>query len=416
MENLVIRPVREAEFAAWNGAIADAQGRDADEIDLDVARRVVNLERSLGAFDRGIPVAGASLQTREMTLPGGDRVDVAGLLWCGVAPTHRRRGIFTELMRTQLTELYEYRREPLAVMRSSDSTVPNKFGYGTTTQALVLEGDTRRMTFRDDVRLGPGRVVLLDVEHARPYMERIYEQARRMHVGWVERDQLHWDIFLADAATRGASLTKGRIAVNLDDDDQPLGYAIYRYERRQDAEGRDTSKLHVLELVASKMGAYTRLWRFLLDLDGATCVVADCAADEPLQHMLVNSRAVQWSLVDRLALRLVDMPRALGLRRYACDFDVTMLVRDPFCDWNDGIFRVQGNQHGADCARGRGNVDLELSVVDLAAAYLGGTSLMSLALAGRIQVHSPVALQTMTTAFKGFREPTCAQGKYWPLY
>ncbi|MFF8311419.1 GNAT family N-acetyltransferase [Streptomyces lydicus] len=38
---------------------------------------------------------------------------VAGVTWVGMAPTHRRRGVLTSLMRKQLTELHDSAGEPI---------------------------------------------------------------------------------------------------------------------------------------------------------------------------------------------------------------------------------------------------------------------------------------------------------------
>ncbi|WP_203567673.1 GNAT family N-acetyltransferase [Aestuariimicrobium ganziense] len=416
MSDVTIRPIQEPEFSAWARTIADAQGRDHVPGAVDRARRMLSLDRSLGAFDRGVPVGGAALSPREMTLPGGVREDVAAVQWTGVAPTHRRRGIFTALMRQQLSDLYEYRREPITVLTTRHGANPARFGYGVASQVLVMHGDIREVTFRADVKLNGGRVVLLEEEHARPLLESIHQRARSMNVGWVEREAKHWDALLDDVRTGSGAFTAGRIVVHLDSEDNPLGYAIFRYEVRHDDVSRDVTRLHVVEVVAVRRQAHTTLWRFLLDLDGARQLRAEGALDEPLQLMLADPSALTWSVADRLSVRLVDVARALAVRRYSSPVDVVIEVRDPFCEWNEGRFRLQGDQHGADCARATAPADLVCSVADLAAAYLGGTSLMSLALAGRVEARSTGALQNCSVAFKGFREPSCPASQHWPMY
>ena len=47
----------------------------------------------------------------------------------GVLPTHRRRGVLTEMMRTQLEDVRE-RGEPIAALWASEEVIYRRFGYG----------------------------------------------------------------------------------------------------------------------------------------------------------------------------------------------------------------------------------------------------------------------------------------------
>ncbi|WP_368396510.1 GNAT family N-acetyltransferase [Streptomyces sclerotialus] len=101
-----LRSVTDDEFVPWARMIAGTYGTDRSEEELADQRAATELERTLAVFDEDRPVAGASVCSRVLTVPGGV-MPVAGVAFVGVAPTHRRRALLTSMMRRQLTELYE---------------------------------------------------------------------------------------------------------------------------------------------------------------------------------------------------------------------------------------------------------------------------------------------------------------------
>lgn len=103
------------------------------------------------------------------------------------------------------------------------------------------------------------------------------------------------------------------------------------------------------------------------------------------------------------------MHRALAARRYAAPVDLVLEVTDARCRWNEGRFRLSGDTGGATCARTGSAPDLVVNVRDLGAAYLGGTSLRTLAAAGRVEERRGGAARSAARAFAGERAPFCPQ-------
>lgn len=417
MSLITTRPVTASEYEHWARVVADAQGRDHDDHSLARLRAVIDLDRTRAAFEGADPVGGITVIPREMTMPGGLSEAVAAIANPAVAPTHRRRGVFSQLVRELFTDMYEHRREAIAVLSSHQAEAYTRFGFGMALQTALLHGPTSAMGFRPDVELGAGRVTLVDLATASGLLPRIHQRARQMNVGWVARSAANWDRMIADAAAPVPGLTAARVAIHWDVDGLPQGYAFYRFDLGAGHGGRSRTGLVVPELVAVHRSSYGQLWRFLLDLDAADWVRAECAPDEPLQYMVNDPEALDWTIRDGLAVRLVDVPRALSSRRYATPVDVVIEVVDHLCDWNHGRFRLQADERGAVCARSHTDEpDLQLSVSALGAAVLGGVSLVSLALAGRVVTRNPVVLQTASDAMRGFREPGCPSQTSWPWY
>src|SRR5213079_1486255 len=92
-------------------------------------RRIWERYRSTIASEDGQIVGHTGTFSHLMSVPGG-QLPVAGVTMVGVRPTHRRRGILRDLMRSQLTDVHEAGREPLAALTASEPVIYPRFGYG----------------------------------------------------------------------------------------------------------------------------------------------------------------------------------------------------------------------------------------------------------------------------------------------
>ncbi|MBT2385093.1 GNAT family N-acetyltransferase [Streptomyces sp. ISL-11] len=410
-----LRCVAEQEFVPWARMIADTYGMDRSEEELADQRAATDLARTLAVFDEGEPVAGASVYSRMLTVPGGV-LPVAGVASVGVAPTHRRRGILTSMMRAQLTDLYEQRREPIAALRPSEAGIYGRYGYGPATVGNRMRCDRRAMRFRPDTDFGEGIVRLKHAVQARPLLERIYDRVRTASVGWPDRQMAHWAVRLADCPHRRGTATSFRFAVHQERDGRATGYAIYRHSSAPDGLGGGAGVVEVAELAACSRQAYAALWRFLAGIDLVTWIDYEGAVDESLPYLLVDPRAVQGAPVDRLWLRPVDVDKALAGRSYSLPLDLVLDVRDDFCPWNGGRHRLQAEAGSAICEPTTAPADIRLTAAELGAAFLGGTTLTALAAAGLIEELRRGALSLASTAFRGEREPWYPGGWAFPLY
>ena len=85
-------------------------------------------------------------------------------------------------------------------------------------------------------------------------------------------------------------------------------------------------------------------------------------------------------------------------------------MTDAFCPWNAGRWRLEvGTDGTATVESSTADPDLRCDVADLAAAYLGGTRLTALAVAGRVQELRAGALLAASRAFTGDAEPYCPE-------
>ncbi len=131
--------------------------------------------------------------------------------------------------------------------------------------------------------------------------------------------------------------------------------------------------------------------------------------DDPVQHWLRNVRAAKPHLHDALYVRLVDVRRALAERTYSTDIHTVIAIEDGECPWNTGTWRLTGGRDGASCepAAAGSPAHLSLSVTDLGAVYLGGTTLCELAAAGRVVEQRSGALAAASAALSWTPAPWC---------
>jgi predicted acetyltransferase len=122
-------------------------------------------------------------------------------------------------------------------------------------------------------------------------------------------------------------------------------------------------------------------------------------------HMVDEPRRLGNRIGDALWIRVVDVPAALAARRYRCDVDLVLDVTDPLLPGNTGRWRLTGGSDSAACVRTDDPPDLACTVLELGAVYLGGTSLASLAAAGRVRELTPGAVYAASTAFGWHRMP-----------
>jgi predicted acetyltransferase len=395
-------PIAPEETQALLAAIAGAFLHDFDEDEAKLDAKVVEPERTLVAREDGRMVATAAVFTRELTVPGGP-VRVAAVSLVGVAPGHRRRGLLSAMMRRQLADVREA-GEAVAALWASEASIYGRFGYGIGTRVAELDVRTRDARLRPDVERLDVAPELMLAQDARGRIAPIHEAVRARRPGMLARSDSWWDLILHDPEREREGAGRLR-AVVLGDQ----GYALYAFKEAWGAGGTE-GEVRLRELVATTPAAAAALWGFLLELDLVRRVKWEIApADEPLIHMVDNARAVTVTVGDGMWVRLVDLPRALRERTYSAPFDVVLDVADEVCPENAGRHRLAWDGERATCEPTRAKAGLELSGAELGAAFLGGTTLDSLARADRVRERTPGALRAASVAFRGAAEPWCPE-------
>ncbi|MEQ1569479.1 MAG: GNAT family N-acetyltransferase [Myxococcota bacterium] len=361
-------------------------------------------DRMFGAWEGATCVGGAGGFPFRCSLPHGRDVASSGVTAVGVAPTHRRQGVLTALMRAQLDDLHA-RGEPVAWLWASESTIYGRFGYGLASLAAEIAVPRERTRFALDLP-SPFRARLVSHEEALAAFPVVYDAVYRQRPGMTSRSTAWWaNRRLHDnPARRGGAGVLNR-ALFEDHDGRPVGYALYRV-RQQLERHVSVGAAVVVEVMGVSPEATRAAWRFALDLDWVARIEASLLpVDHPLTLLVAEPRRLAMSLADGVWVRLVDVGAALSARGYAPHDPVVFEVDDPFCRWNTGRWRLADGV----AARTDASPDLRLGVDALGSVYLGGFSLRRLAEAGRVEEVRPGAIALADRAFAADAQPWCPE-------
>jgi predicted acetyltransferase len=347
----------------------------------------LEIDRGVLAEIDGKAAGTATAYSFELTLPGQVVVPAAGISAVGVLPTHRRRGVLTEMMRFQLAELRE-RGEFLSVLLATEGTIYGRFGYGPATYTRRMTVQRSQGAFRTEP--ARGEIEVLKRSEATEVMAEIYDRYRRTQPGALSRPDRWWRL---GAGMPPVAAAPRYVAVHRD------GYASYT---------RDDGTLTIDEIIATDDEVFATLARFALDHDLITEVVfKHVPTGHPLRWRLADFNAGQTSGdMDWLWVRLLDVPRALEARRYLDDGALVLDVTDPFLD-EHGRYLLTIEDGRAACTRTDREPDLSLDVRDLGSVYLGGTAPSTLIRAGYIRAHSAKAAETADALLRAERPPHC---------
>ncbi|MFJ8658923.1 GNAT family N-acetyltransferase [Streptomyces sp. NPDC093795] len=386
------------EWDRWYGVLELAFGGVPEEPEeRRLWQDLTEHERFLGTWDGDLPVGTAGAFSFGLTVPGGATVPAAGVTMVSVAGTHRRRGILTAMMRRQLEDVRAW-GEPLAVLTASEAEIYGRFGYGAASYSAhaTIHTDRVRLTVPEGTDAVGLRAV--DPVEASGACEAVYARLVPTRPGMLARRPGWERLPLLDPAgsREGAS---PRQCVVAERDGEVVGFVRYAIKPDWSFAGADGTVV-VHELMGLDPAADAALWRFVCSVDLTTKVrIHSRPVDDAWLGLVSDVRRCEPTLREGLFLRLVDVGAALEARTYQAPVDVVFEVEDAFCPWNGGRWRLTGDAKGASCTRTEDAADVALSVRELGAAYLGGTSLVSLAAAGRVRELREGALVEASVAF-----------------
>ena len=377
----------------------------ANQGHLDARRPLYLMSRSFGACEGTEVVGTAAAWPCDMVVPGGARIDAAAVTGVGVLPTHTRRGILTNLMRSQLEDVADQGQQ-LAILYASESIIYGRFGYGIATTGASLSLETRHGRFLEPFD-DPGRLRLVTRADALQLFPGIFEEFDRDRPGSINRPDARWaHPFMYGPPPEGEPTPPEVYVVHEDAKGKLDGAMAYEILDR-DSWWVKPGYIELHDLFGSP-SAYVSLWRHALDLDLAEGVNFHMRMpDEPLRWMLADPRRLEMKLQDQLWLRVIDVSGALSARTYGRAGKLIIDVADPFLG-RGGRFEIDSSESGeATCKPSRRSADLEMTITDLGAAYLGGASFAALAAAGRVTEQRAGALARADQLFASHPLPWC---------
>jgi predicted acetyltransferase len=359
--------------------------------------------RGVGVFDTTASpeeLAGmGSLGRMRITVPGGGTLPLAAVLFVGVSPVYRRRGVMTTVMRHHLHTLHEAGAEPLAGLTASESVIYGRFGFGIAAFSSRFTIPRERSALRPVAGVDDVTLRLVPTAGSIEACEAVYARYASRRAGALARPE-HWArLYAADPEQwrEGRSILRTVLAER---GGEVAGFARYHAKNETSPAGLPAGFTDVGEVYGDDAAVLAALVRYLTSIDLiATTKIWRQPADSPIGLLLADFRAADLRVRDSLHLRLVDVDRALAGRTYSAPVNVVLEVADAFCPWNAGRWQLTGDEKTARCVRTDAPADLALDVRDLAAAYLGGSTLAALAQASLVTELRPGALTDASRAF-----------------
>src|SRR4051812_22479742 len=166
-------------------------GQENKDEDAERFAKWIEVDRMHAARENGAIVGGAGAFTYRMSVPGGGSIPAGGVTVVGVLPTHRRRGVLTSMMRTQLEDC-RARGDAATWLWASEATIYGRFGYGLAARqgSMTLAKERTRFPAPFEPR---GTIRLVDGEEAARPFPPLYEQVAAQRPGMFTRSKDWWE-------------------------------------------------------------------------------------------------------------------------------------------------------------------------------------------------------------------------------
>ncbi len=347
-------------------------------------------ERRLVAVDGGTVVG--HLGVWELAQWFGDRaVPCGGVASVAVLPSHRRRGVASQLLAAAIDGMRE-RGEALSMLYPMTYTPYRRAGWEVGGTWLVREVPTRSLAALPRPT-APHSVEAATADHV-PAMVDLHDRASRHNPGNLRRGGRMTQRYLGpdDDGFAYVVLREGT----------PVGYVVYAHEPTD--EPGAAYRLRVRELVGEDGDAELAAWHLVGSGASAAFTTRFVSRpDEPLLLWLPEGNDLRAAPFEHQWMtRLVDTTAAVAARGFPGveGAAVELHVHDPRVADNDGPFVLEvADGEGRLTPGGAGTVHLDVGA--FASLYTGWASAWTLAHAGRIDGASRGDLIELSEVFAG---------------
>ena len=320
----------------------------------------------------------------------GERAHVAGVTAVGTDPTKRRRGYLRLAMEHSFDEQYE-RGQSLAALYASQAGIYQRFGYAICSRRHQYEIDPLDLNFVN----APTPTGTLSISNAADLPDTavvirdLYREFMQPRNGLLHRGYTRWN---AETLDEPESASEGPVRVLLyEEAGKTLGYMVYTAceDRTLNAHtsGQRDHRMQVREYAWLTPAAFTAMWQFAASQDLTYRIyVPDVASDDPLPHLARDPRTLRVREMDGILVRIVDLPRALMIRKYAVESELTFRVTDELCEWNQGTWKLSVGPEGADIRQVDNAPELTLDIFTMAHLATGAYKASFAHRLGRIEI------------------------------
>ncbi|WP_326766891.1 GNAT family N-acetyltransferase [Streptomyces sp. NBC_01591] len=408
-----VRTITAAEFPDWLRAKHTGFLKQPTGTEQEAERRLphTDLIRAQGAFDGGRCVATFRSFAQELTVVGGATVPADAICNVTVSPTHRRRGLLSRMMATDLAAAKE-RGDVVATLIAAEYPIYGRYGFGPAAWTTEWEIDVPRAGL-DPRWSGPsaqdgGRIDLVSGADVRKLGPALHERLRARQHGVIDRDARWWEVNTGEVELGPGSWTEPYYAVYSNAAGEAEGLIAYRADNKWGDAKQPLNGATVLGQIAVTPAAERTLWHFVCSIDWITTVRSGYRApDDLLPLLLPDPRAARIvTQADWLWVRVLDVVRALEARTYAVPGTLTLDIHDT-TGLTTGRYRLEASASAATCTPTTADADLALDVRELGTLYLGDESPSRLAALGHIEELTPGAVAVAEGMFRAGRRAWC---------
>ena len=382
--------------------VADSQGFAQQPLPAEFSRSWADaeLDRSRVAFENGNVVGVSRAYSFQLAMPGGSTIPAAAVSWVSVLPTHRRRGVLTQMINALHDDARE-RGEPVAILTASEGAIYSRFGYGIATWRTGLAAERSRIEFLDPAFSGSMRLVTIN--EGRPLLPEIYERIWRSRAGMVTRPDYWWPGVFWDYQFAGGKKANF-LAIHTDAQGVDDGWVAYEVHANWNG-GMPDGTIEAYDMQAATPEARADLWRYLFGIDLVKTVRgSNVPPDDPLPHMVTDPRRVRVDYVnDGLWIAPLDVATVLASRTYGATGRLVL-------DVEGSTFALEATDDKVRCEATSDAPDLACSRDVLGMTILGGNRWTVLAGAGRVTVHDQAALMLADQIFATSPAPALMTG------
>ncbi|MFI5756477.1 GNAT family N-acetyltransferase [Streptomyces sp. NPDC051569] len=408
--SLDVRTVDPSEHADWTRALHTGFLRPP-VISEEVMRgrlKDADPDRLWGAFDNGRCVATFRSFAQELTVAGGAVLTADAISNVSVSPTHRRRGLLTRIMNSDLAAAKE-RGDAVATLIAAEYPIYGRYGFGPAAGFTEWEIDVPRAGLdpRWAAPADGGRIDLVDGEDVRKIGPELHDRFRARQHGAINRDARWWRLDTGEEPN-GFPWTEPFYAVHRSAAGEIEGLVGYTADDTWGERKQPQNTAKVKRLIAVTPAAERALWHFLCSVDWVTTVrTGHRPQDDLMPHFLPDPRAARIvTRADFLWVRILDVIRALEARTYAVPATLVLEITDT-AGLAGGRFRLDASEEGAACSPTTESPDISLDVRELGALYLGDASAVRLAALGTLTEEKPGAATVAELLFRTARSPWC---------
>jgi predicted acetyltransferase len=290
------------------------------------------------------------------------------------------------------------RGDPLSMLIAAEWPIYGRYGYAPATLGANYDLQPRRASPLLPPPI-PGSVRGLDAAELYSLVPAIFDAARRQRAGQVDRRGTWWARRLGQEGWKVTDSNPNWVVH--ESPGGPDGMLGWHPTRDFDLTG-PLAAIEIDDFVAGSDEAYAQLWSYLCGIDAVERItLRDRMVDEPIRWRMRDGRALaQVYTGDMLWLRLLDLPAALGARRYATAGRVVLdVIDDAAGGYCAGRFLLDTDGAEVACSPTTDAPDLRLDQQVLASIYLGGHRLRALASVGLVEEVTPGALDRVDALF-----------------